>query len=132
MAGSPVVPSNPLTPRLNAALEMVMHDKRADERVRVWAAIARTSWGNWCPYACQRPVPPIELPAQAESEIRAFAFGAGPCPFCRRSVKPDPDLPRNWRWHDRCMAVAYAEDAARYGSAREQEWARGVLTGGAL
>ncbi len=121
----------PLTPRINAALELVMHDTRLPDTVRVWAALARTSWGNWCPYAIERQPPPLELPALPETEIRSLAFGAGPCPRCRRSAKPDPDLPRNWRWHDRCMAEAYAEDASQYGTAREREWARSVLAGGA-
>lgn len=120
----------PLTPLLNAALELAMHDTSLPDEVRVGLAIARISWGNWCAYACQRPTPPLQLPPEPEASVRSFAFGAGPCPLCRRSARPDREgMPRNWRLHTWCMAKAYAQDAAMYGNPREREWASGLLAG---
>jgi len=137
MTGKATAPvARPFTPRLNAALEIVIakeeaavesHDRMME---RMWAWITRHAWGNWCSYAISRDAPPLGSPSETEGEIRQLVFGAGPCPFCKRSAKPQVGIPAGWRWHRSCMALAYACEAVQYGTPREQEWGRKVIEEG--
>jgi hypothetical protein len=122
---------SPFTPRLNAALEIVMrHGEGFSEFERMWAWMARHSWGNWCSYAIKRDPPPLELPAEPDDRVKLFAFGSGVCEFCKRNAKQQVGIPKGWRWHRDCMALAYAHEAVQYGNAQEREWGRTVITEG--
>lgn len=117
------------TPILNAALSRSMKNSRFNDTERVDMCLIRSSWGNWYPYAVvvEGSRTERQMDSQGLPPLDDLLFGNGPCPLCGTSVGRGTHLPKGFRWHRKCIALAYARDAARLGNDTQKKWAAEVL-----
>jgi hypothetical protein len=121
------MPGPGLTVILNGALDRAMvSDIGTTERV--WACLARTSWGNWCAYSVDRGGPAFSNPDAIDGLLDIF-YGSPLCPYCAKPSERQTGIPDGWRWHMRCMQMAYAKDAVKFGNDQQRDWGRNVLLG---
>lgn len=123
------------TPFLNAALGPLMKDgDRCTNSQRVDFYVMRNAWGNWCPYAVKLAdgdPHAQELPMGEEDKpmLEELLFGVGGCPLCGEKAG-EKWFPKGFRWHRRCMGLAFARDAERLGSPKQKAWGSDVMAGG--
>jgi hypothetical protein len=116
----------PFTPLLNAALDVIWKDRKRGSSARAWAWVVRNTWGNWKPFI-EYPFPDRFPKFRSNPPLLAEVIGSGPCPFCGGFAAPKAGMPKDWRWHLRCMQVAYACDSMRFGSPEAHVWARSIM-----
>jgi hypothetical protein len=123
----------PLTACLNDGLEEVMRDPGSTDLERVDAWTMRNAWGNWNAYAVRGPRNPSNPPPDLVPIINRMGDfilrGPGPCFLCEKPVAASEHVPKGWRWHRQCIAIALARDAVEYGSASQRHWGSEVLAG---
>jgi len=116
---------------LNLAFDLAMMDLNLNDMERVELCILRQSWGNWYPYAVLNTTTPTErlermnMPPEIRTDVHNLLRGQGPCPLCKKSAAAEPH--RIFRWHRRCVAMAFAKEAAELGNDEQQKWAAEVI-----
>lgn len=114
---------------LNTVLSRAMKAECYYPVARLWACVTRKSWGNWCEYAITEGVLEVDDPDHSIDSLAGIFFGLDVCPYCGRRSLPVRGLPPKWRWHVRCVQLAYAREAVRFGDEKQQEWGRAVILG---
>ena len=124
---------------LNAALVKASRNPAFTVKDRLYLYTLRASWGNWYPYAVEPVVSEGRLLSVEEEEMERNAIGCdlrdmilfspGPCPWCENPTTTQTALPPAFRWHRKCLANAYAHDAARLGNEEQREWAAQIFKG---
>jgi hypothetical protein len=131
-----------LTPLLNESLDVLMKEERFTDAERVDLCVIRHAWGNWLAFAAQNPAHslwpynfhrrsggPIEHSFDVPKDlIEALMLGEGACPWCGKDAsKPKRFVPRGFRWHRQCMALAYARDAINLGCPEQRQWGASIF-----